>query len=70
MQIISRADAKAKSLSFYFTGKPCANGHVAPRRVFNATCVDCERSYLKKYREKRAVGRRSDKTDPPLGSAG
>ena len=58
MQVISRAEAKAKGLRFYFTGKPCAKGHVAARRVANETCVECERAYMKKYREKLAARRR------------
>ena len=58
MQIISRAEAKAKGLKRYFTGKPCKHGHVAERQVFNATCVKCERAYMKKYREKLAARRR------------
>ena len=58
MQIISRAEAKAKGLRFYFTGKPCKHGHVTKRAVFNATCVECERAYIKKYREKLAARRR------------
>jgi hypothetical protein len=58
MQIISRAEAKAKSLDFYFTGKPCRHGHVATRRVANATCVECERAAMRKYREKLAARRR------------
>jgi hypothetical protein len=59
MQIISRAEAKAKGLKRYFTGKPCKHGHVAEREVFNATCVECERAAIKKYRlKKSAAGRR------------
>jgi len=58
MQIISRAEAKAKGLRFYFTGKPCKHGHVAERVAFNATCVECERAFIKKYRlKKRVAGR-------------
>jgi hypothetical protein len=58
MQIISRAEAKAKGLNRYFTGKPCKHGHVAERKVFNATCVECERATIKKYREKQLAARR------------
>ena len=59
MQIISRAEAKAKSLDFYITGKPCRHGHVATRRVANATCVECERAAMRKCRlKKSAAGRR------------
>jgi hypothetical protein len=59
MQIISRAEAKAKGLNRYFTGKPCKHGHVAERVVFNGACVECERAAVRKYRlKKRAAGRR------------
>ena len=59
MQVISRTEAKAKGLRFYFTGKPCKHGHVAERQVFNATCVECERAAVEKSRlKKSAAGRR------------
>jgi hypothetical protein len=58
MQIISRAEAKAKGLNRYFTGKPCKHGHVAERQVFNATCVDCERAAVKRYQLKKSAARR------------
>jgi len=59
MQVISRAEAKAKGLKRYFTGKPCKHGHVAERVVVNATCVECERASVRKYRlKKSAAGRR------------
>ena len=57
MQVISRTEAKAKGLRFYFTGKPCAKGHVAARRVANETCVECERAALKRYRLKKSAAR-------------
>lgn len=31
---------------WYFTGKPCKNGHIAPRLKSNRTCKDC--SYAKR----------------------
>jgi hypothetical protein len=41
MEIITRAEAKAKGLKRYFTGKPCKRGHVSERRV-GGNCVDCD----------------------------
>jgi hypothetical protein len=41
MNTIGRKAAKAEGLSYYFTGKPCCNGHVAPRRTHNGECRDC-----------------------------
>lgn len=60
---ISRADARAKGLKRYFTGKPCKHEHVAERIVANGGCVSClkaiESRHRDKYREKfRAKWRR------------
>lgn len=41
--IISRDEARALGLKFYFTGEPCDNrGHVAERYVSTAHCVICK----------------------------
>lgn len=40
IEIITRAEALSKGLRFYFTGKPCVRGHVAPR-VFLGKCGVC-----------------------------
>lgn len=49
MQIITREDAKARGLSYYFTGKPCKRGHVA-RRSFSGPCQECAKEdYHRKY---------------------
>lgn len=34
----------------FFTGKPCRNGHVAPRLVSNKHCVPCSRKRHAKYK--------------------
>ncbi len=47
MEIISRAEAKAKGLKRYFTGKPCKHGHAAERYVASSECCVC------KYHSKR-----------------
>jgi hypothetical protein len=39
--ILSREEAKALKVSYYFTGKPCNRGHLSPRNVINRACVDC-----------------------------
>lgn len=44
MQIISRPDAVRAGLSTYFTGKPCARGHFAPRAVVGRNCSECNRA--------------------------
>jgi 5-methylcytosine-specific restriction endonuclease McrA len=41
------ADAKAKGLRCYFTGKPCRHGHIVERYTCNQKCVECARLELK-----------------------
>jgi hypothetical protein len=43
MMTITYADAKARGLKRYFTGKTCRAGHVAERYVSTRTCVECDR---------------------------
>lgn len=50
MNIISRADAIANGDPLYFTGQPCRQGHIAPRRTGPRRCVECERETLRKWR--------------------
>jgi isocitrate lyase len=40
-EIITRAEAKARGLKRYFTGKPCKHGHIAEWAVSNYTCWGC-----------------------------
>lgn len=40
-EIIGRADALARGLKRYFTGKPCKRGHVAERLTSDKTCLEC-----------------------------
>jgi len=37
----NRIDAKAKNIPFYFHGKPCPEGHIAPYYVEANYCVSC-----------------------------
>ena len=34
-----RKEAKEKGLKFYFTGVPCAHGHISKRRTSDSTCL-------------------------------
>lgn len=43
MTIISRKDAKAAGLPYYFTGRPCKHGHIDARRTSVEGCVTCHR---------------------------
>lgn len=41
--IISRVDAAEAGLTVYFTGIPCAKGHVSTRFVSCSVCTQCHR---------------------------
>jgi 5-methylcytosine-specific restriction endonuclease McrA len=44
-EIISRAEARARGLKRYFTGKPCKHGHISHRLLSSPRCAEC--LYLK-----------------------
>lgn len=50
VKIISRAEAIAKGLPRYSTGKPCKHGHVAWRRTKDCICSDCQKIIRAKWR--------------------
>lgn len=51
MELLTRKDALSQGLTHYFSGKPCKRGHVAKRRVDNWTCVECQDTHDRKYKE-------------------
>ena len=65
VEIITRADAIARGLTQYFTGKPCSRGHVAIRYVMGE-CRACraERSRTPAWRKKRGLYRRGRPLSP------
>lgn len=40
---ISRKQAASKGLTRYFTGVPCARGHLSERKVSNRSCFECRK---------------------------
>ena len=63
----TREEAKRTGAKYYFTGKPCSRGHVAPRKT-KGCCVECmkedwvtdneRRKALPKSEASKAAGRR------------
>jgi hypothetical protein len=41
-KIISQQSAYNDGLKFFFTGSPCARGHIAERYVSNGKCRECD----------------------------
>ena len=59
MIVIKRKDAAVLGLIHYFTGKPCAHGHIDERFVKSKKCVSCERDWQTAWRNKnRALFRK------------
>lgn len=42
-RLITRKEAKLAGLKHYFTGKPCANGHIDIKQTSSKTCLTCHR---------------------------
>ena len=47
---ISRKQAKAQGLKWYYTGKTCKNEHIAPRQCTNCGCKECGTNNTKRWR--------------------
>jgi len=81
MEIISHKEAVQRGLKFYFSGKPCKNGHVDKRRIDQRLCVQCikeNREHIntlsKVWREKnpkraREIGKKWDQKNPEICAA-
>lgn len=46
---MTKADAQAQHLMFYYSGYPCRSGHFTKRRAINGACVECEQIKSKAY---------------------
>lgn len=44
LKTVSRTVAVNHQLNKYFTGEPCASGHIAPRYVNGRACVECRKN--------------------------
>lgn len=51
-EIIDKKEAKNLGLNKYYTGVPCARGHLSERRTHNGDCVQCSLDRSKEKREK------------------
>lgn len=50
--VVSRREAVARGLPRYFTGKPCAQGHIDTRLTADRKCESCNRMRSKAWRAK------------------
>lgn len=44
--IVTRADAKAKGATRFFTGKPCVKNHLSERTTANGGCIACNAIFI------------------------
>lgn len=51
MKIITRKEAIASGLRFYFTGSMCGNGHTAEKSVIGWKCQECKRNDEQRWRD-------------------
>lgn len=51
MEIISRGDAAMSGKRHYFTGRPCAKGHISTRYTSTGNCTACQKGYAMAYGE-------------------
>ena len=53
---VTRSEAKALGAPQYFTGKPCKQGHLAPKFTCSGSCTEClaarRREYMREWSEK------------------
>ncbi len=49
-RIITRPEALEQGRKYYFTGKPCKNGHVDWRFVISCRCATCDKAYKARHR--------------------
>jgi hypothetical protein len=55
MKVITKAEAKKQGLSRYFTGKPCAKGHIAEKYVNSDKCIQCHADRNKRRERGKAA---------------
>lgn len=60
--IVTRTEARAAGLRFFFVGVVCPNGHVAQRCLKRGECVECRRAqkarHTAKYRDRKQANDR------------
>lgn len=57
--VMTWSQARNDGHQTYFTGKPCARGHLAVRRVVSHACVECIRLAVNTGKKRRRALRRA-----------
>ncbi len=61
--IVTKKEAIELSLTRYFTGKPCKNGHIAQRQTKKSTCCECSKIKTREFELKNKGNRKKEKQD-------
>jgi hypothetical protein len=48
--VINRKQAHDSGARYFFTGKPCARGHIDRRYTGTGICLSCSKSYSKRFK--------------------
>lgn len=68
-QLISQDEARTQGLKRYFTGKPCAHGHISERTVSWGGCVTCIAINDERARAQRQQARQANqRAGRPIGA--
>ena len=51
----TRKEAVAAGETFYYTGRPCKNGHDGPRYAKNGICAACASANIRAYRRRQRL---------------
>ena len=55
MKIVTRKEALAQGLKWYYTGKPCKHGHLSVRRTTTKHCNECHSQDRSNRKEERDI---------------
>lgn len=68
--LATREEAKLAGHTFFYTGRPCKRGHIAPRYVSSPLCADCvKENYAKRKPKTLAELKERYRADPELFKA-
>jgi len=55
MKIITQSEAEQAGFNYFFTGKPCRNGHLDVRHISTKDCIQCKKERAERERAAKRV---------------